>query len=122
MQMRYSGEVFLGGKNYRVKRAFANVAAGTVDANIVSAVAGKRIFALAIALLAGDTATDLTFNSKPVGAGTPISMEFQNAAYGGAVLPNNDDGWFNTLPGEGLTVTTGAGSTVGVMVNYIERV
>ena len=43
-----------------------------------------------------------------------------NGANGGAVLPYNEQGWFNTNQGEGLTVTTGSGSTVGVQVCYLE--
>lgn len=44
--------------------------------------------------------------------------KIQLAANGGFVLPFNKDGWFETLSGEGLSGTTGSGSTVGVTVVY----
>lgn len=102
------------------KRAFANVAASATDSNIVTAVALKSIRVVAAAFMAGGTATNLTFNSKPGGAGTAISPLFASGVNGGAVLPYNPIGWFQTAAGEGLTVTTGAGSTTGIIVNYIE--
>lgn len=105
---------------YTVKRALANTAASQTDSAVVTAVAGKRIRVLAVAAVAGGTATDLTFNSKPAGAGVAISCKFANGANGGEVLPFNEYGWFETSLGEGLTVTTGAGSTTGILVNYCE--
>ncbi len=103
-----------------VKRAFANVAASSTDSSIVAAVASKKIRVLAVAVVAGGTATNITFNSKPAGAGTAISPLFANAANGGEILPFMQHGWFETTAGEGLTVTTGAGSTTGVLVIYVE--
>lgn len=115
-----SGTVYVNGTAYSVKRAFANVAASTTDSSIISAVASKKLRILSVVLECGATATNITFNTKPAGAGTAISMQFQNGANSGAVLARNEDGWFETNSGEGLTVTTGAGSTTGVQVNYIE--
>ncbi len=102
------------------KYAFANVAASQTDSNIVTAVASKKIRVLALYAVAGATATNLTFNSKPAGAGTAISALFANAANGGEILPFNPVGWFESASGEGLTVTTGAGSTTGIGVVYVE--
>lgn len=102
------------------KFAFANVAASTTDGNIVTAVASKKIRVLAVAAVAGATATNLTFNSKPGGAGAAISPLFANAANGGEILPFSPVGWFETVSGEGLAVTTGAGSTTGILVTYVE--
>lgn len=102
------------------KYAFANIAASTTDGNIVTAVASKKIRVLAVAAVAGATATTLTFNSKPAGAGAAKTCLFANAANGGEVLPFNPIGWFETVSGEGLTVTTGAGSTTGIQVVYVE--
>lgn len=65
------------------------------------------------------TATNVTFNTKPVGSGTAISCLFANGANGGAVLGYNSDGWFTTNAGEGLTATTGAGSATGIQVGYV---
>lgn len=98
--------------------AFANVAASQTDSVIKAAFTGKRINVLAVYCVAGGTATNLTFNTKPAGAGTAISALLANAANGGAVLPFNPKGWFTTAAGEGLTVTTAAGSTTGIGVVY----
>lgn len=105
---------------YSIQYAFANVDASSTDGEIVAAVTGKAIRVLAFIAVAGDTATTLTFNTKPSGAGSAISALFANAANGGEVLSYNDAGWFETNSGEGLTVTTGAGSTTGIQVVYAE--
>lgn len=102
------------------KFAKADVAASQTDSNIVTAVGGKKLRVLAFICQTGGTATTLVFNSKPAGAGTAISMIFQNGVNGGAVGGFNPVGWFETASGEGLTVTTGAGSTTGVQVVYVE--
>jgi hypothetical protein len=105
---------------YPVKRAFANVAAGQTDSSVVSAVAGKRLRVIAAAVMTAATATNVTFNTKPSGAGSAISCLFACGINGGIVLPENGEGWFDTGVGEGLTVTTGAGSTTGIQVVYAE--
>lgn len=92
-----------------------NIAASTAAGEIVAAVAGHRIRVLSVIALAGGTETDLTFKS----ASTAISLLFANASNGGEVLPHNAHGWFQTAPGEALNVTTGAGSTTGIQVNYL---
>lgn len=99
--------------------AFANVAAGSTDSVLKAATTGKSVVVLALAFVCGATATTATFNSKPAGAGTAISPLFANAANGGAVLPFNPAGWFFTNAGEGLSVTTGAGSATGILVTYV---
>lgn len=98
---------------------FANVAASQTDSSIVPAVSSKKILVLAAIVETGGTATTLTFNSKGAGAGTAISIQFQNGANGGAVLGYSPVGWFATNITEALTVTTGAGSTTGVQVVYV---
>lgn len=92
-----------------------NIVASTATGEIVAAVAGQRIRVLSVIALAGGTETDLTFKS----ASTAISLLFANASNGGEVLPHNAHGWFQTAPGEALNVTTGAGSTTGIQVNYL---
>lgn len=102
------------------QNTFANVNASSTDAVLVPAVAGKKIVILALAMVAGATATNLTFNSKGSGTGTPVSALFANAANGGAVLPYNAAGWFQSrVAGEGISVTTGAGSATGIQVTYV---
>lgn len=98
----------------------ANIAAAQTDAAVVAAVAGKKIRVLGVVFVTGATATNLTFNSKPAGAGTAVSPLFANGANGGATLPFADSGWFETVAGEGLSATTGAGSTTGIQVVYVE--
>jgi len=105
--------------------AFVNVAASQTDAVVVPAVAAQvRIRVLGVTFVAGGTATNATFNSKGSGAGTAITCLFANSANGGAVLPVTPaspeesiaPGWFQTLPGQALTVTTGSGSTTGIVL------
>jgi len=103
-----------------VKRAFANVSQSQTDSALVTAVAGYKLRVIAVVAIAGATATDLTFNSKPSGSGVAISPKFANGVNGGEVLPFNPHGWFETATGEGLSVTTGAGSTTGILVHYVE--
>lgn len=99
-------------------RAIANVAASQTDSSIVSAVTGKRIIVHQAFYNCGDTATDLTFNTKGAGAGTAISSLIENGSNRGEVLPFSEVGWFETVAGEGLTVTTGAGSATGINIVY----
>jgi hypothetical protein len=110
-----------------VPQAFANTAASTTDGALTDPIstsslstgrANARIRVYALYAQAGGTATNITFNSKGAGAGTAIGPLMAAGANGGAVLPYNPKGWFTTKPGEGLTVTTGAGSTSGLQVVY----
>lgn len=96
-----------------------NIAQSQTDSAVVAAVAGYAIRVLNVYALAGGTATNLTFNSKPGGAGAAISALLANDANGGEVLPYNPHGWFQTAISEGLSVTTGAGATTGLQVSYI---
>ena len=102
--------------NVPAQYAFAGIAASQTAASLVTAVAGKKIRVLALAFVCGATATTATFNSD----GGAISMLFANAANGGAILPFNPVGWFETDTGEALTLTTGTGSTTGVNVVYVK--
>lgn len=113
--------VFDGTTSLTVKNAFANIAASTTDGAVVAAVASKKLCVLGLVVEDGATATTIVFNSKPAGAGTAISMTFQNGVNGGAVLSYGPGCWFETVSGEGLSATTGAGSTTGVQVKYVER-
>ena len=117
IQMNARGEKIL------INTALGNIAASTTDATLLlegatlTAVPGRRYYVLAIfAHLAGTTATNVTLNSKGSGAGTAISSTKQVAANGGWVQARGtpQDYLYRTKPGEALTVTTGAGSTVGL--------
>lgn len=102
------------------KFAKANVAASQTDSSVVAAVTAKKIRVLSFRVMAGGTATNVTFNTKPAGAGTAISELFACGANGGIAPAPSEWGHFETVSGEGLTVTTGSGSTVGIGVVYIE--
>ena len=104
-----------------VKKALANIAASQTDAALVTAVAGSAIKVLGLCAKAGGTATNITFNSKPAGAGTAISALFANGINGETILPFCKEGWFETVVGEGLTCTTGAGATTGIQIIYETR-
>ena len=101
-----------------VNRAVQNVAASSTDANLVSAVSGFKIKVVAVYGKTGGTATNVTFNSKGSGSGTAISPLIATAINGEVNMQYNPTGWFATNSSEGLTVTTGSGSTVGLMVVY----
>lgn len=106
-------------QNANAKYAFANIATGTTDGALVTAVAGHLIRVLEVRLSLGATATSITFNSKGAGPGTAISETVTLAASGQRDIPFDPVGHFETNPGEGLTVTTSAaGATYGVGVVY----
>lgn len=99
--------------------AWDSIAASTTDSILVAAVAGKKIRVYAFLLNQGDTTpSTVTFNSKGAGAGTAIYPALKYAANGGTNPPETASGWFETNVGEGLSVTTGAGSTTGVAVTF----
>lgn len=99
--------------------AYDTIAASATDSSLVAAVAGKKIRVLAVVINQGDTTpSSVTFNSKSGGAGTAIYPALKAAANGGFVIPENPGGWFETNAGEGLSVTTGAGSTTGISITF----
>lgn len=115
-----SAFVLYSGTLCKVKYAFANVAASQTDSILVAAVGGKSIRVLSYGMMAGATGTNVTFNTKGNGAGVAVSQLFATAANGGIARPYSPTGYFQTNDGQGLSVTTGAGSTVGIDVVYIE--
>jgi hypothetical protein len=115
-----TGVIYLGTTALTPKFAFANVPVSQTDYNLVTAVAGKKIRIVSWDVVTGGVATNLTFNSKGGGAGTAISPIYQNAANGGEVINFSPVGHMETSSGEALTCTTGAGSTSGVQLTYIE--
>lgn len=106
-------------KGRGVLNAFDSIAASQTDSSLVAAVTGSKIRVLAAVINQGDTTPSaVTFNSKPGGAGSAKYPALKAAANGGFVLPYNPVGWFETNVDEGLSVTTGAGSTTAVSVVY----
>lgn len=101
------------------QNAFDVIAASTTDSPLVAAVPNRRIRVLAAVINQGDTTpSPVTFNSKSGGAGTAIGPVLKAAANGVVNLHWSAAGWFDTNVGEGLSVTTGAGSNTGVLVKY----
>jgi hypothetical protein len=99
--------------------AYDSVAASATDSILVGAVTGKKIRVHSIILNQGDTTPSaVTFNSKGGGAGTAVFPPLKAAANGGFVIPENPGGWCETNVSEGLSVTTGAGSTTAIIVTY----
>lgn len=99
--------------------AYASIAASQTDSSLVSAVTNSKIRVVAFIINQGDTTPSaVTFNSKGSGAGTAVFPALKYAANGGTTTPEVPSGWFETNVGEGLTVTTGAGSTSGIAVVY----
>jgi hypothetical protein len=99
--------------------AFDSVAASATDSVIVAAQTGQKIRVLTFILNHGDTtASTVTFNSKGSGAGTATTPALKGPANGVVGASGDRAGLFETNRGEGLSVTTGAGSTTGIMVTY----
>lgn len=99
-----------------IKRFKADIAASQTDANIITAVASKKLRILSIEFVCGSTGTDITFQSNS----TAISCKYANGANGGAVMNRHDGGHFETTSGEAFKCTTGAGSATGVHGTYVE--
>jgi hypothetical protein len=102
------------------KFAKASIAASTTDGALVAAVTSKKIRVISFRIMVGGTATNVTFRSKPGGAGSDISELFACGANGGSHGAFSPVGHFETVAGEGLSVSTGAGSASGIGVVYIE--
>jgi predicted aconitase with swiveling domain len=98
-----------------VHGAFDSVAASATDSVLVAAVTGAKIRVLTFLINHGDTtASSVTFNS----ASTPKTPALKGAANGVIGAAHDRAGLFETARGEALTVTTGVGSTTGIMVTY----
>lgn len=133
---------------YGAQRAIANVPATTTDQMLVAPKtnpdgSGAVIRVIAGFFIAGGTATNVTLNSQKPGSigstagsgsgssavagsstsgptsDTAISPQIPAGINGGVCLPFMPPGWFETNPGDALTVTTGAGATVAVDVVYV---
>lgn len=113
-----TGVLLVAGAELTPKFKFVNVAASQTNSTVVAAVTSKKIRVMQIAVLGAATATNVTFNSA--GGPTAISPLMANGANGGEILPFSPMGWFETLAGEALSVTTSAGATTGILVGYIE--
>lgn len=98
----------------KLGRAVAAVAASATDAAFISAGgSGMKVIVTQLVIVNGATGTStLQLNTKGSSAGTtlfPASLVL--AASAQLVLPYSDGGWFTSNPGEGITISTGAGNT-----------
>ena len=102
-----------------ILNAHASVAASQTDSVLVAAATNSKIRVLTFLINHGDTtASAVTFNSKGSGAGTAKTPALKGSANGVLGAASDRSGLFETNKGEGLTVTTGAGSTTGILVTY----
>jgi hypothetical protein len=97
-------------------QAIANQAASTTGATIVTAQTGAKIRVFSVTLSSdGASVTDVTFLSNT----TAISPVLNSPANDIRQIVAAERRWlFETAEGEALKATTGAGSTVGVAVDY----
>jgi hypothetical protein len=92
----------------------ASVAAGTTDSVLVAGAsvggtgAKVRVVSFVVAAAAATPAASIVFNSKPAGAGTAISPVMATAA--GQTIVGDSAPFWESNKGEGLSVTTGAGT------------
>lgn len=112
------------GERVQIKRAGSNgtvIAQSQTDSVIIAAPASAAIYYVILAVhLMVDAATSVTFNSKPSGSGgVAIDGPWPLADKGGFI---KDDlrPRFRTVPGEALTMTTGAGGNTSYAIDYIE--
>jgi hypothetical protein len=121
-QWQDSDYIISGGLLCQIKKAKANIASGTTDGAIVAAVTGKKIRLLHYSAMTAGTATDLTFTSKPAGAGTALSALKSCGVNGGLVSGYCPAGVIpDTTVSQGLSATTSAsGVATGIDVVYAE--
>ena len=111
-----SDAIMVGGTACTPKFAFSNVAASTTAGTLVAAVTGKKIRVIGFRLNVAGTATNVTLNSASAARTETFQLDARAVWSSGF----SQVGHLETNVGEALTVTTGAGSQVGVDVVYIE--
>lgn len=113
---------------YAPKYTFSNVSPSTTDSAIITGKPGVIMRVVGGWLMASGTATTITFNSKGPSAGTAITSSVYCGINGGVLFPSNQPdrvaeapyGYFQSNKGEGITASTGGGTTVGVNLVYVE--
>ena len=104
------------GTNAVVK--YAKIAASSSgDNTIVAAVAGKKIRVLSVYYLCAGTVT-ATWQSGA--SGTALSGALAHTAQTGAVLPHNENGWFESASGVLLNLSLNGAISVAGGLSYIE--
>lgn len=100
-------------KYRNVTSAFVN-ASSLGATQILAGVTGRSIRVVACAIVCTSAST-VKFQSNT----TDITATFPLGANGGFVLPYNDWGWCETLPGEALNINLGTANATGVHIDYI---
>lgn len=109
-------KVINGNTQAQVQYLLLNVAAAQTALSIIAAAgAGIKIKVIGVQIQSGAVATAVTFNS----AAAAITPAFGLLASQSVVLPPIGIAYFQTLANEALTITTGAGSTTAIMIQYI---
>ena len=101
-----------------VQVKYAKIDAATSGNNtIVAAVSGKKIRVLSLFYLASGT---VTCTWQTAAGGTALTGGLQHTAQTGAVLPFNEDGWFETVAGDLLNLSLNSATSVDGALSYIE--
>lgn len=105
-----------GNTETQVQYLVLNVAAAQTALSIIAAAgAGIKIKVIGVQMQSGAVATAVTFNSAAVA----ISPTYGLSASQPVVYPPVGIAYFQTVANEALTITTGAGSTTAIMIQYI---
>ena len=104
-----------------IKSAFARSLVAWADASLIAAVPGKKIRVVSFAVSQWNSAANgMFFSSKPSGVGVQIYPQISlPAANSQEIQGLNWAGWFETVAGEGLTVSSLLAG-IDVQVRYIE--
>ncbi len=113
---------------YLPNYAIADIAPSQTDSSLVTKKVGFVNRVIGGFVVAAGTATTIVLNSKGTGSGTAITSTLFCGANGGICWPiaanerigDPPFGYFESIRGEGITATTGSGTTVGVTLVYIQ--
>ena len=101
-------------RDSQVRRVSVTVAAGQTDSVLLEPTSTRRVRVVALHAQAVGLASNFTLNSKGSGAGVALSAALGVASGEPVLWPFDPNGWLDTLLGESLTVTTGAGGSVAL--------
>ncbi len=118
------GHILLpNGERAQVKRAWTDVtiAQSQTDSAFIAAPADAQHYLVILGLkVMCDAATLVTFNSKGSGSGVPIDSPWPCGANGGFLEDVNPHALMRAVPGEAITITTGAGGNTYARAHFIE--
>lgn len=121
-QLAASAILLPNGQSVQVERAFTGsaIAASTTDGAFIPAPVSNQFYLALLSLkIMCDANTLVTLNTKGAGAGTKIDSPWPFAANGGSIDPMNAAVVARGLPGEAITLTTGAGGNTYARSHYI---